>query len=112
MRIHNNTVMWGGAGTIPVALNFGGGAPGPSATQKENDTLNNALLRKQLAEANKKKKEAPDFKIPAAPVYASPPSSTSADAEAATRESYLASLRRRGLQQTIIANRSTTLGAS
>lgn len=96
---------WGGAGTVPVVFNFGGGGgAGPSATARENERLNNMLLKKQLAESGKMSGMG-DFKIPPAPVYAPPPSSTSADAAAAANETRQQAVQRRGIQSTIIADR-------
>ena len=75
---------------------FGGGAPGPTKTQKENDRLNNALLKQQLNQKPEELPPPPAFAMPAAPKYAPPPSQTSQDTESAAREVARANRRRRG----------------
>lgn len=110
----NTTLYWGGAHTVPTAYNFGGGgAPSQSQTSKDNERLNNALLRKQLAEANNKKNNVEALKVPPAPVYAPAPTSTNQDAAAASDEARRQAIRRRGLMSTVVAgsNSTSTLGA-
>jgi hypothetical protein len=74
----------------------GGGGGGPSKTAKENEKLNNQLLKQQLAAMGKEQPEMPAFIPPPAPKYAPPPSQTSQDAEAAAQEFRRASKMRRG----------------
>jgi hypothetical protein len=75
---------------------FGGGGGGPSKTQKENEKLNNQLLKQQLASMSQSAPEMPAFVAPKPPKYAPPPSQTSQDAEAAAQEFRRASKMRRG----------------
>lgn len=77
----------------------GGGAPEQSKTAKENEKLNNQMLRAQLAQIGKEPEIPAMPPIPAAPKYAPPPSSTPADAEAASREAQRRSRMRRGLMK-------------
>ncbi len=74
----------------------GGGGGGPSKTAKENEKLNNQLLKQQLAAMGKEQPEMPAFIPPPTPKYAPPPSQTSQDAEAAAQEFRRASKMRRG----------------
>lgn len=74
----------------------GGGGGGPSKTAKENEKLNNQLLKQQLAAMGKEQPEMPMFVPPLAPKYAPPPSQTSQDAEAAAQEFRRSARMRRG----------------
>lgn len=78
-----------------TSLQFGGG-PSQSKTAKENERLNNQLLKQQLAQMSKSQPEAAPITIPKPPVYAPPPTQTSMDAEAAAQEFRRNMRRRRG----------------
>lgn len=75
---------------------LGGGQRGPSKTQRENERLNNELIKRQLEQMSKEQPEVPMFIPPPAPKYAPPPSQTSQDAEAAAFEFRKAAKMRRG----------------
>lgn len=78
---------------------LGGGKPaGPTKTQRENDMLNNQLLKQQLAQKPAEIPAAPVLTLPPAPKYAPPPQQTSQDTDAAAREVARANRRRRGFQ--------------
>lgn len=74
----------------------GGGGGGPSKTQRENEKLNNQLIKQQLAAMSKEAPEMPAFVAPPTPKYAPPPNQTSQDAEAAAQEFRKAAKMRRG----------------
>jgi hypothetical protein len=74
----------------------GGKQPEQTKTQKENEKLNNQLLKQQLAAMGKEAPAMPTFVAPPPPKYAPPPSQTSQDAEAAAQEFRRATKMRRG----------------
>lgn len=99
-------------GRTPCNIKSGGGG-GPTKTQKENDKLNNQLLKAQLKNMNKEEPEMPVYTPPPMPKYAPPPSSTSADAEAAAMEARKKAARRRGFARSKLgAGNTGALGSS
>lgn len=93
------------------ALYFGS-KPSQSKTQKENEKLNNQLLKYQIDQMKKGTEEAamPSYEAPEPPIYAPPPTSTPADAEAQASEYMRAMKRRRGFTKSRLAGE--TGGAS
>jgi hypothetical protein len=79
-----------------------GGPPPKSKTERENEKLNNQMLKAQLAQMGKEQ-EMPAYEAPPAPKYAPPPSSTSQDTEAAAQEAMRAAKRRRGFAKSRLA---------
>jgi len=77
----------------------GGGAPKQSKVQKENEQLNNKLLRQQLEQIGKEPEVPVMAPLPAQPKFAPPPSATPADAESASREAQRRTRMRRGLMR-------------
>lgn len=77
----------------------GGGAPEASKTAKENEKLNNQLLKQQLSQIGKTEHMPALPPIPAPQKIAPPPSATPADAEAAAREAQRRTRMRRGFMK-------------
>lgn len=110
---HKHASMRMKAGTA-YAFGGGGGSSGPSATQKENDRLNQQLLRKQLAA---KQEKVDPIAVPKAQKFAPAPTETSADTDQIARDFRRRSAMRQGIQKSRLAgetggfNTSTVLAA-
>lgn len=98
-------------------LNGGGGGRQPSRNTGNNgpSTNSDSLLTMQLIKMLAQAKEMPagaDIPVPKAPVYAPPPSATSADIVAAGNEARRAAARRRGFRSTRIAGSTGGFGSA
>lgn len=91
-------------------MRSGGGPPPKSRTERENEKLNNQMLKAQLRQLGKEQ-HMPVYEAPPTPKYAPPPSSTSQDTEAAAQEAMRAAKRRRGFARSRLAAGAAPSGA-